>query len=149
MRTPGIVLLAPALASLLAAASCSKGRAQREWTASDHDRLEDTPAQSPGAPRPPSPVTAVAGQPGAPSVGAEVEALWSRSCASCHGPGGKGDGPAGRAVRAANLADPAWQKKVTDAEIAATIAKGRGAMPAFDLNPAALQGLVSKIRSLR
>ena len=42
---------------------------------------------------------------------------WRRSCLSCHGAFGRGDGPQGAAVKARDLTDPAWQASVSDEEL--------------------------------
>jgi mono/diheme cytochrome c family protein len=73
---------------------------------------------------------------------------WQRACANCHGPLGRGDGPQGAMVKARNLSDPAWQSSVTDAQIATSIAKGRGLMPPFSLPASTIQGLVKLVRLL-
>ena len=53
------------------------------------------------------------------------------NCVSCHGPGGKGDGPAAAALpppKPANWTSEAVQKE-TDGEIFWKMSNGRGAMP--------------------
>jgi len=57
--------------------------------------------------------------------------LYKANCASCHGPTGRGDGPAGAALnpRPADLATMAGQHP--DGDFAWKIAAGRGAMPAW------------------
>jgi len=53
------------------------------------------------------------------------------NCVSCHGPGGKGDGPAAAALpppKPANWTSEAVQKH-TDGELFWKISNGRGAMP--------------------
>jgi mono/diheme cytochrome c family protein len=53
------------------------------------------------------------------------------NCVSCHGPGGKGDGPAAAALpppKPANWTAEAVQKE-TDGELFWKISNGRGAMP--------------------
>jgi mono/diheme cytochrome c family protein len=53
------------------------------------------------------------------------------NCVSCHGPGGKGDGPAAAALpppKPANWTSAAVQKQ-TDGEIFWKMSNGRGAMP--------------------
>ena len=49
-------------------------------------------------------------------------------------------------VQAPDLTRFDWQSQVTDDEIGQTIRKGRNKMPAFDLPPSVLQGLVQRIR---
>ncbi len=57
--------------------------------------------------------------------------LFQANCASCHGAGGKGDGPAGAALnpKPADLAAMAGQHP--DGDFAWKIEHGRGAMPAW------------------
>ena len=112
----------------------------REWAPTDHDQ----PPATPGTANPRAGTTA--------RPGAEIDLVqlaWDKSCATCHGARGRGDGPQGPMMRAADLGRADWQDRVTDAEIADTIRKGRNKMPAFDLPPQVLQGLVVRIRGLK
>jgi cytochrome c oxidase cbb3-type subunit 3 len=113
----------------------------RDWTPSDHDQPPGQAGQPPPArqksPHPQQDATALA------------ELAWSRSCVSCHGERGRGDGPQGAMVRAPDLTRAEWQAKVTDEEILQTIRNGRNSMPKFDLPPAVLDGLVKRIRANR
>jgi mono/diheme cytochrome c family protein len=129
------------LLSLIAATSCSK-KAEREWSASDHDRLDDPPAQGPGPAQPSNPA---ASSP-APQ-NADANAVWQSSCTPCHGATGKGDGPAGRALRVPDLTS--LQSRLTDEQITGAIKKGKGQMPAFNFPPEVSGALVKKIRTLR
>jgi len=67
----------------------------------------------------------------------------------CHGERGRGDGPQGPMLRAPDLTRADWQSRVTDEDIVQTIRNGRNNMPKFDLPPAALDGLVKRIRANR
>lgn len=108
----------------------------REWTAADHQSV-DQPAE-PGQRR--------ASEDADQNL---VEIAWQQSCASCHGPTGRGDGPEGPMVRAPDLTQAVWQARVTDEQLAETIRRGRGRMPAFgELPDAVVQGLVRRIRML-
>ena len=109
-----------------------------EWTAADHEHTEQ------------------AGQAAPPPDGAKIdpqaqlaEAAWAQTCASCHGPAGRGDGPNGSLVKAPDLTRADWQAKVTDDEIAVRIRSGKGLMPPNDLPDSTIRGLVARIRSLR
>ena len=73
------------------------------------------------------------------------DGLYRSSCAPCHGATGKGQG----AMRIPNLSSVAWQQRVSDEEIAEVITKGRGKMPAFNLPPNKVDGLVKKVRSFK
>ena len=112
----------------------------REWTPADHDQ----PTSTPGAANPRSPATA--------RPGAEIDLVqlaWEKNCTTCHGPRGRGDGPQGPMLRAPDLTRAEWQDRVSDAEIAETIHKGRNKMPSFDLPPQVIQGLVLRIRAAK
>jgi mono/diheme cytochrome c family protein len=89
----------------------------------------------------------------AKSVAAGQE-LYQKYCKFCHGDTAKGDGtlaPSGSRPR--NLTDEAWQRKVTDGEIFASIRDGVG--PKFQmkgfrskLTPQEMWHLVNYVRSL-
>jgi mono/diheme cytochrome c family protein len=53
-------------------------------------------------------------------------AAYNRSCASCHGKTGMGDGPAGKQLNPppSNLVDAEWKHGTTDAEIFTVIRSG-------------------------
>ena len=112
----------------------------RQWTPADHDQPTNSQAQAPQ----------VSARPGAaefdPSL---IDLAWQKNCASCHGPRGRGDGPQGPMVRAPDLTRDEWQDRVSDQEIAEVIRKGRNKMPAFDLSPPIIEGLVKRIRAAR
>ena len=127
------------IASIAALAACN--REVREWTPTDHDQ----PANADnGAPPPRRP----AGSEAAPDENL-IELAWQKSCATCHGPRGRGDGPEGPMVHAADLTRADWQDHITDAQMKETIRKGRNRMPPFDLPPAVIDGLVLRIRAAR
>lgn len=101
------------LALALAAASAA---ATDEWVAPAVDRARTNPV------------------PDSPEALAKGRAVFQRHCTACHGPGGKGDGPASTEAR--DLTDPAVQSRLTDGEIFWKIGTGRKkddemAMPAF------------------
>lgn len=62
--------------------------------------------------------------------------VFAQSCASCHGPLGRGDGPAGRGLNPppANLADPAEMRTVTPLDVYRKVSIGvpGTAMPRFE-----------------
>ncbi len=78
-----------------------------------------------------------------------LDMAWRKNCASCHGVGGRGDGPQGPMVRAPDLSRADWQQNVTDEEIATTIRNGKNKMPKFDLPDQVVAGLVQRVRSFR
>ncbi len=78
-----------------------------------------------------------------------ILATWKQNCTPCHGLIGRGDGPRGRNLRPPDLTDPTWQERAIDSEIASTIKRGRGKMPAFGHLPdKTIQGLVRLVRML-
>ncbi len=113
-----------------------------EWKPTDHEHEEGQPGQGQGArgQRPPRALP----QQDATSL---VELAWSRSCATCHGERGRGDGPQGPMLRAPDLTRSEWLARVTDEDIRQTIRTGRNNMPKFDLPPTVLDGLVKRIRA--
>ena len=83
---------------------------------------------------------------------AEAKKSVETNCAACHGPGGKGDGPAAAALpppKPANwTADPV--QKQTDGELFWKIANGRGAMPPWKhLSEKDRWDLVNFVRTLK
>lgn len=69
-----------------------------------------------------------------PAAMQEAQDIYKNRCTMCHGPSGKGDGPAGAALnpKPRDLGDQTWQKSVTDEHIE-TIVKGGG--PAVGKSP--------------
>lgn len=84
-------------------------------------------------------------------VGSAKKAI-DTNCVSCHGPMGKGDGPAAAALpppKPANWTADAVQKQ-TDGELFWKISNGRGAMPPWKHLPDKERwDLVSYVRSLQ
>ena len=111
------------------------------------------PHEQPAAQAPTNPVAAT---PDSVAAGAD---LYTRHCAACHGPTGRGDGPLAAATaaygaRPSNLADTAWRHGGSDGEIFAAIRDGIGpdfAMDAFRgrLGEPDIWNLVNYLRSLR
>jgi len=71
---------------------------------------------------------------------AQAQDIFKNRCTPCHGPTGKGDGPAsaGLTPPPRNYGDPAWQKSVTDDQIEKVIKYGGAAVgksPAMPANP--------------
>ena len=107
-----------------------------------------------------APPSASPGQTSAARVGQTLSAsaVFAQRCQTCHGPRGRGDGPAGRALtpRPRSFANTDWQARVTDAHLRAVILRG-GAQnglsalmpPSPDLmeHPTIVDGLVKMIRS--
>ena len=113
-------------------------------------------SKSEPAPPPPAPTTSTP-QPQAAATPMTAEEIFKTRCATCHGEGGHGDGPAAAALnpKPRNYTDPEWQKTVTDDQLKKTIVGGGAAVgksplmvPNPDLagNEEVLNGLVKIIR---
>jgi cytochrome c6 len=82
--------------------------------------------------------------------GAETgEALFKRSCAGCHGADGSGQTAMGRTFKLQDLRSAEVQK-MTDAQLADIVAKGKGKMPAYGarLSQAQIQSVVGYLREM-
>jgi len=81
-------------------------------------------------------------------AGDSGEATYKAKCASCHGADGKGETPAGKAMKAGDFASEAVQK-ASDSDLSDAIVKGKGKMPAFKtLTADQVKDLVAHIRAL-
>ncbi len=86
----------------------------------------------------------------------EAKELYDKQCASCHGPQGKGDGPAGQKLKTPPGDFSKTLKAMSDADIAKVIKEGGKAvgkaptMPGYGkkLNDAQVQALVQYIKGL-
>jgi cytochrome c6 len=80
---------------------------------------------------------------------AEGQKLFDTNCSKCHGPDGSGDTPIGKAVGAKDLR-ATEALKLTDAQIATQIEKGKNNMPPFGdaLNKDQISDLVAYVRVL-
>ncbi|HVA93826.1 MAG TPA: cytochrome c [Candidatus Dormibacteraeota bacterium] len=87
----------------------------------------------------------------APAMRAQngAEKTFKAKCAGCHGADGKGSTPAGKAMGAHDFASAAVQK-MTDAELAEDIAKGKGKMPKYEgkLKEEEIKDLAAYVRKL-
>lgn len=95
-------------------------------------------------------IIAVAGMLSAPARSDDkAAATYKQKCVSCHGPDGKGETPAGKAMKVRSFADPET-KKMSDQELADIIEKGKGKMPKYgaSLKPDEIKDLVAYIRAL-
>ena len=75
--------------------------------------------------------------------------LFKAKCAACHGPDGAGKTPAGAAMKVRDLRSDEVQKQ-SDADLTATITKGKNKMPAFGgkLQKEEIDQLVAYVRGL-
>jgi len=113
----------------------------RPWKATDHDHTENPNADQ-------VQVTDAGSANSKLGLDDVTVVAWQQNCVSCHGALGRGDGPQGQLVHAADLSRPDWQASITDEAIAATIRQGRGRMPAFNLPDVTVVHLVALIRML-
>jgi len=77
------------------------------------------------------------------------EKVYKAKCASCHGPEGKGETSVGKATKARDFCSDEVQKG-TDEEWTAIVVKGKNKMPAYDkkLTDAEIKDAIAYIRSL-
>jgi cytochrome c oxidase cbb3-type subunit 3 len=131
---------------LLAAAPACDEQAPdlREWRPSDHDHTSNPGTdQVEGGPD-----AGTAPELAAHGLNEVVIVAWEQNCVRCHGRFGRGDGPQGPMVHAADLGNPAWQETAKDEDIFKVIRDGRGLMPAFPLPEPTLRALVQLVRLL-
>lgn len=77
-----------------------------------------------------------------------AETIYKAKCAMCHGPDGKGDTPAGKAMHVNDLSSTDVQK-MSDSDLGAVISSGKGKMPSYKtLVPDQVKDLVGFVRSL-
>jgi cytochrome c6 len=77
------------------------------------------------------------------------EKVYKAKCATCHGPDGVGATPVGKATKARDFCSEEV-KKETDEEWTAIIVKGKNKMPAYDkkITDAEIKDVVAYIRGL-
>ncbi len=129
--------VAAAAAALVAGAGTMAAWAQGEWKAPADAKNTKNPLADKKADK---------------AVLAEGKKLAETNCASCHGPGGTGNGPAAVALPPPKPADWTSAKVAAEAdgEIFWKISNGRGAMPPWKHLPDAQRWqLVNYIRSLQ
>ena len=85
----------------------------------------------------------------------QVNELFNRNCARCHGADGRSDTPQGHLFKAPDFTDPEWWKKNSTTTsirtLRAAVARGKAGMPAFGkkLTRSEINLLVDRIRSFR
>ncbi|MGH8492557.1 MAG: c-type cytochrome [Moraxellaceae bacterium] len=82
------------------------------------------------------------------AVAADGPALYKEHCAKCHGDTGHADNWRGNLYFARNFTKPAWQSKMSDADILEEIDDGPRIMPSFkdSLSADEKQALIHVIR---
>ena len=75
--------------------------------------------------------------------------IYKAKCASCHGPDGAGQTPAGKAMKVRDLRSAEVQK-LSDSDLQKAISDGKGKMPPYKskLSVADISSLVAYIRGL-
>src|ERR1035441_1574740 len=88
-------------------------------------------------------------QAGYPKDKVDARALFSESCAKCHGADGRAKTFRERLLQAQNFTDPNWQAASTDQELSTVIKTGPKAMPAFEkkLSQSEIEALVAYVRA--
>jgi len=83
----------------------------------------------------------------------EGRSIYVAKCQACHGPEGKGDGPAARALPKPprDFSQPAFWKGQTDAKLRSTITQGKpgSAMRGFSMSDKQLDALVAYLKTLK
>ncbi len=135
-----ILNLFVASAALALVVGCSDKPAETATPATPTTTEPAKPA-APATPTAPAAGDPAAAQPTAAAAGdaaAEAKSLFKTRCVICHGENGKGDGPTAAALnpKPRNYTDAAWQKSVTDADLAKIIVEGGQAVGKSPLMPA-------------
>ena len=99
------------------------------WGAAGHWGGQMVFPSAPSAPVPSVAAVSGVGQPPAPTL--DLKALFSNTCAQCHGQNGSGFSSQGMRLMGRNLTNPAWQQRVSDARMVHSIRNGKGVMPPF------------------
>lgn len=132
------------LFALLVSACGQKSEGGGEEVAAKQQTVEQAPSQT---------------APAAADPHAEAEEIFKTRCTTCHGPEGKGDGPASVTLnpKPRNFSDQEWQKQVTDEHIEKIIQYGGAAVgksaampgnPDLMSKPAVVAALREHVRSL-
>jgi mono/diheme cytochrome c family protein len=85
----------------------------------------------------------------------QVDELFNRNCARCHGADGRGDTPSGHLYKAPDFTEPDWWNKnsaiTSTRNLRAVVAKGKAGMPGFGkkLTKSQIHLLVERVRSFR
>jgi mono/diheme cytochrome c family protein len=132
--------MAACLCALCCAACSGRPEPTREWRPEDHGQPQQAdPSRTPAD-------EAEVEQGGADRA---AEALFSMSCAGCHGQDGRGRGPQRPpGATLPDFGDPNYQASRTNEQLSVVIRDGRGLMPPFgkQLNPQGVEVLVARIR---
>lgn len=98
-------------------------------------------------------VAAVSGEPESKQSKQSVSGrtVYSNNCARCHGGDGTGQTTMGQMTEAPNLTDAAWHRGKSTSRMVASVANGRGQMPAFKkkLSRREIAAAVAYVRTLK
>ena len=77
--------------------------------------------------------------------------VYTANCARCHGGDGTGQTTMGQMTEAPNLTDAAWLRGKSTSRMVASVANGRGQMPAFKkkLSRQEIAAAVAYVRTLK
>jgi mono/diheme cytochrome c family protein len=86
-----------------------------------------------------------------PANKVDARGLFAENCTTCHGKDGRARTFHGWLVGAQNLIDAKWQADTTDGQILNAIKTGPSVMPAFEkkLSPAEIEALATYVRSFK
>ena len=133
-------------------AACDEKKGSAPAPVKAVEKAAVAPAPAPAAP-------SAAAAPSAEDKAAAVE-IFNNRCTPCHGPQGRGDGPASASLtpHPRNFGEAEWQKAVTDEHIEKIIVYGGAAVgkspampanPDLDQKPGVVKELRAHIRSLQ
>ena len=82
---------------------------------------------------------------------ADGRTVYTNNCARCHGGDGAGQTTMGQMTEAPNLTDAAWLRGKSTSRMVASVANGRGQMPAFKkkLSRQEIAAAVAYVRTLK
>jgi cytochrome c oxidase cbb3-type subunit 3 len=82
---------------------------------------------------------------------ADGRTVYANNCARCHGGDGTGQTTMGQMTEAPNLTEAGWQRGKSASRMAASVANGRGQMPAFKkkLSRQEIAAAVAYVRTLK
>lgn len=82
---------------------------------------------------------------------ADGRAVYANNCARCHGGDGTSQTTMGQMTEAPDLTDAGWQRGKSASRMSASVANGRGQMPAFKkkLSRQEIAAAVAYIRTLK
>jgi|SRR5580765_597128 len=143
----GLLVIAATTYALLV--GCG-GKSQESSTSSSTE-TQSTPTETSAAP---TPNTTVGDTTGEAAMDPLVlgNKIYQERCALCHGPEGKGDGPAAAGLnpKPRNHTDGTYMKTRTDEQLLEVIRHGKGGMPAWGgiLNETEIHAVLKHVRTL-